>query len=137
MALTAQQCLHPEGDLEAAVLWPDELLATVLDTVDKFRLQGEAMAIAKGMVVGDARDNAVRHWVNYRAYRQKWKRLIGMPSTVSTSDEGSATVTQAQIGEWKTLMEGELLAWEAAISAPPVAVVSLLASESNPVTFEW
>jgi hypothetical protein len=115
MPLHASNLLEPKGELEAPVLWPGVELTVVVSGLDEYLAEGYIKAAA--IDDADNKDEAARQWAYHRAYRQKWKALLGLPSSVTSSDEGSSSYTQAQIDEWSRLASESLAHFNALISA--------------------
>lgn len=116
MALHASDLLTPKGRLNAAALWPAEELDAVTEKLEEYLAEGYTKAEVLALSVGD-RDEPARLWANYRAYQEVYERLLLLPSTVSTSDEGSSSYLLTQMEHVGELAEAELTAYRDEVGA--------------------
>lgn len=132
MPLRAQDLLDPDGELVAADLWPDDDESTVEDRLDAYLADGYVKAGAVG-------DEAARQWAYHRAYKGVYTRLLAQPSSVSLSDEGSASYTQTQIAAVGALADQALATFEGLMASAVVVetVPARRGSASVPVRFAF
>ncbi len=94
MAISAQDVLTPVGRIDPAIIWPGLAPNAVQEKIRAFITDAENRT-------ADADDPATSAawWVYYRAKSEQYERMIGMPATVTDSDEGSSSyfVTQLQL----------------------------------------
>lgn len=135
MPFIPEDCLDPLGDLDPGVIWPGKSEGDVDAIVQAYLDAGYALAAG---AVPENQDEAARQWVYHRAYMSKWRARSGLPSSVTTSDQGSGSFTQGQLDNWKAMADTALAEHERLITAlPTVAVVTHLASESVRTVAEW
>ncbi len=144
MPLQAIDCQQPLGELNGRALWPQWFVgdidgqAAVDATIDAYLTQGYANAAAITVLVN--KDSAARSWAYHRAYQQAYDRLVLMPSTVNTSDEGGSSYTEAQLTAVADAAASHLAAHTALVEA--VTLASFLpafprASASVEVGMRW
>jgi hypothetical protein len=92
VAVAAQDVLSPRGRLDPQVIWPGLSLENVDTKIRAFIQDGEERTEDV-----DDQDAAVKIWVYYRAKDEQYQRMVGMPSTVADSDEGSSSYLVTQI----------------------------------------
>ncbi len=96
MAISAQDVLTPTGRLDPAIIWPGLSSQAVQEKIRAFITDAENRT---GDLDATDQDDAATAWVYYRAKAEQYERMIGMPATVTDSDEGSSSyfVTQLQL----------------------------------------
>jgi hypothetical protein len=94
VAVSSQQVLTPLGRLDPAIVWPGLSLENVDQKIRAF-IQDGSERVAE--VDAESQDEAVKIWVYYRAKDEQYNRMVGMPSTVADSDEGSSSYLLTQI----------------------------------------
>lgn len=111
MALHAVDLLTPRGRLNGAALWPGVVTDVVEESLEAFLDEGYGLAVG----VSDP-DEAARLWAYYRAWDETHQRLLAMPSSVQTSDQGSASYLQVQITEFGRLAAGAKVEFDALVA---------------------
>lgn len=106
--LTANALLTPKGRLNAQALWP----SAGLDEVQGFIAEYLAEGYVKAAGVSEP-DEAARQWAYYRAWDEAYQRMLLLPSTVSTSDEGSSSYLLTQMEHVGELAAEALAAFNA------------------------
>ena len=94
MAVSVETFLGPGGYIDPAIIWPGRTTNWVQEKVQAYIT--EAVALTEDL---EDPDPAAIVWVRYRAKDSQYERLVGMPSSVADSDEGSSSypVTQIQM----------------------------------------
>src|SRR5215208_1439014 len=93
--LPPSELLSPKGRLNAGALWPGVDLNEVVGFVGEYLTEGYVKA--SEISDADAMDEAARQWAYYRAYQEVYERLLLLPSTVSSSEEGSSSYLLTQM----------------------------------------
>jgi hypothetical protein len=137
--LHASDLLYPKGELEAAVLWPGVDPTVVVGNLEEHLTEGYAKAAA----ITDAatKDQAARQWAYAKAYGGVYRRILALPSTVSTSDEGSSSYLLTQMEHIGELAEAAMAEFDRILAEATVIVEDVIlaprSSASVPVQFAF
>ena len=114
MALLAVDLLTPRGRLNGAALWPGVATPDVESSLGEFLADGYTRVAAEG-ITGTDQDAPARLWAYHRAYTEASDRLLLMPTSVTSSDEGSASYDMRQITALQELAAQMLAEYEALV----------------------
>jgi hypothetical protein len=112
--LTPDALLEPNGELEAAWLWPNAEDEDVADRLRQYLTEGYAKAAA--VEDEDSLDEAARQWAYHRAFKGVYQRLLALPSTAE-DDQGSQSFLLTQIEHVGELADAALAAFEDLVAA--------------------
>lgn len=131
--LSATDLLEPKGELNAPALWPRKDINVVSANLSEYLNEGYGKAAA--LSEADQHE-AARQWAYYRAYKDVYKRLLAMPSTVQTSDQGSSSYLLTQMEHVGELADAALAAHQALVEVVIVAEFPAVpASVCAPTTY--
>jgi hypothetical protein len=111
MAVTAEDLIAPEGELEAALFPAGDLQSRVAAYLAD--AQGRIASVAPAQ-----QDDAVTAWVHYRAYTAVARRLAVEPEQAKVDDE-SRTYNRKQVEYFQELATAARSQFERLTSAPP------------------
>lgn len=112
MSVDAADLLTPRGRLEALVLWPLADAQVVQATIEAY-LADAAAQPGVADLDSDDYDAALTTWAYYRAKDEELQRILGRPSSVDDSDEGSQSYLVTQM----TMIREERDRWKAEFDA--------------------
>ena len=112
MAVSVDDIIGASGYINPAIVWPGQTTVWVNARVQAFITEAVELT---GDVDADAVDAAVILWVRYRGKKDQYERLVGMPSSVADSDEGSSSYLVTQIQMIKDDMDALLEEFEEAL----------------------
>lgn len=94
MAVSVADIIGDGGYIDPAIIWPGRTTIWVDAKVQAYITEGVALVAD---LEAEDQDAAVILWVRYRAKDSQYERLVGMPSAVTDSDEGSSSYLLTQI----------------------------------------
>lgn len=98
MSVTAYMLLSPTGRITPEVIWPGLAPDKVGEKLAAFIKEGALRSGVESPTPSTAaQDESIKLWCYYRAKSEQYERLVGMPSTVEDSDEGSSSYLWSQI----------------------------------------
>lgn len=130
MALHAVDLLTPRGRLNGAALWPGVDPNDIAQYIETYLTEGYAKAEVAALDAED-RDEPAKLWAYHRGYEAAYERLLLMPSTVATSDQGSASylLTQMEhVGELASQALKDFTALVAALALEEAATYGVIRS---------
>ncbi|HYC50689.1 MAG TPA: hypothetical protein VEB19_06200 [Gemmatimonadaceae bacterium] len=136
MAVALGDLVSPVGELDVAVLFPDDTDA------GEARLTGyitAAEARVSDSLTGDEADEAVSAFAYHRAYLAKYQTELAAASSGGLSDQGQYAVLWSQINAWKELADAKLAEFEGLLppEAEEVVASSLPPTTSTRVNYDW
>lgn len=132
--ITSLDLRAPAGEIEEE-FFPEEDSFAVVDRLSAYLAEGYLKAAA--LAVGAVQDSAAAAWAYHRAYRAIYTRLSAAPSSVTNSDQGSASYTGAQIKSFADLAAEKLSSFNGQVSVAVVPPPPALASGSTSHVFSW
>lgn len=100
--VTTDDLIEPQGELNAALLFPDLTATQVEDNLQIWMDRATAELATVGVTDLDSIDRGVLSYTYYRAYKSIHQRLSASPSSQSLADAGlSKSIGQGQINEFK------------------------------------
>lgn len=108
--VTAEQLLKPSGDIDAALLFPDDGLQIVYDQLNGWIAKGYALAIEASLTdaTEDLQNRAVENYVYYKVYNDVHTRMAASPIRTDVAGEAGQSFDMAQIREFRNLAESYL-----------------------------
>src|SRR4051812_17827765 len=97
MAVTVADMLAPRGWIEPPMFPADRDAAALSARLNEYLAQGRANVAGLPALSAEQQDAAVRAYVNYRAADAIVDRLALTPANFSAVDQGSVSVSPAQI----------------------------------------
>lgn len=135
--VTAEQLLKPQGDIDAALLFPEDTPQVVRDQINSWLAKGYSHPALTGAVEADA-NRAVENFAYAKAYSDVHTRMSASPIRAGVSGEADQAFEVAQIREFAAKAAAHLDAFNAILAEiASVTIVEPARSRTLLNTYHW